>query len=61
MNRIPSNPFHLRVDLRVEVELRIAFLHESVQLIVGDLVAFLETAVIWEVFLDCVVGQMHGP
>lgn len=47
MNGISCYSLHLRVHLQVEVKVRIALLHESVQLVIGDLVALLETTVVW--------------
>ena len=61
MNGISGYLLHAGIDPRVEVKLRIVFLHEIVQLFVGDLVALFEAAVVRKVLLHCVVGQMHGP
>ena len=61
MDRVSCHLLHLRVHLQVEVEVRVALLHEGVQLLVGDLVALLEPPVVRQVLLHCVVGEVYRP
>ncbi len=52
--------FHLRVDVLKEVESCVTLLHEGIQLLVSDFVTQLKLAIVRQILLHCVVGQMNG-
>jgi len=49
---------HFGVDHFPEVKFRVLFLDEALKLLVGDFIAFFIFAVLGEVFLNCIVGEM---
>jgi len=51
--------FHLRVYHSIKVETAVCFFEISVQLFIGNLIAFFVFAVIWQILLDCIVGEVH--
>ena len=59
MDYISCDLFHARVDQLKEIEVWILLFDVMVELFVVDFVSFLVFAVVWEILLDCVVGQMY--
>lgn len=60
MDRISGQLLHFRVNLPEEVKRAILFPYKSLKFFVGDFVGLLVLAVIGQVFLDCIVGQMNA-
>ena len=52
--------FHLRVNHCLEVEIRVSFFEIGVQLFIGNLVALFVFAVIGQILLHGVVGEMDA-
>ena len=51
--------FHLRVNHSLEVKIRVSFFEIGVQLFIGNLVALFVFAVIRQILLDCIIGEVH--
>lgn len=61
-SRYQSIYLHLRIDMLKEANLLLLMIlfNVAVQIFIADFVALLVLAVLWQLFLHCVVGEMYA-